>query len=110
MARQVKKISESSEDSKIQEGEATTIQEVLNERGKVHGDFAWNAYYSQTFKNLIKNSPNYNEFSYTQKEALDAICGKISRILSGNPDHPDHWRDISGYAELEFQQLMKEMQ
>jgi hypothetical protein len=25
---------------------------------------------------------------------------KMSRILCGNPNEPDHWRDIAGYATL----------
>jgi hypothetical protein len=33
-------------------------------------------------------------------EALEMICTKIARILSGNPNDPDHWKDIAGYAEL----------
>jgi hypothetical protein len=43
---------------------------------------------------------NYGQLSAVQKEALDMICSKISRILSGNPDFPDHWLDIEGYARL----------
>ena len=35
-----------------------------------------------------------------QRQALVAIVGKIARILSGDPNHPDHWDDIAGYAQL----------
>lgn len=35
-----------------------------------------------------------------QREALDMILAKIARIISGDPNHADHWRDISGYSQL----------
>ena len=28
------------------------------------------------------------------------ICHKIGRILNGDPDYGDSWRDIAGYALL----------
>lgn len=34
------------------------------------------------------------------KEALDMIVHKIGRILNGNPNYIDSFRDIAGYAEL----------
>lgn len=36
----------------------------------------------------------------TQLESLDLILTKIARILSGDPNEPDHWRDIEGYARI----------
>jgi hypothetical protein len=35
-----------------------------------------------------------------QKQALTAISGMVSRILSGGADNADHWHDIATYAEL----------
>jgi hypothetical protein len=35
-----------------------------------------------------------------QREALDMIAHKIGRILNGDPDYSDSWRDIAGYATL----------
>lgn len=28
------------------------------------------------------------------------ILHKCGRILSGDPNEPDHWRDIEGYARI----------
>jgi hypothetical protein len=42
-----------------------------------------------------------------QREALDYIAGKLSRILSGQPGHADHFRDIAGYAELAARECEK---
>jgi hypothetical protein len=33
-------------------------------------------------------------------ETLSMIAHKIGRIIAGNPEEPDHWRDIAGYAQL----------
>jgi hypothetical protein len=38
--------------------------------------------------------------SSTQLEALDMICSKLARIVCGDPNEPDHWHDIGGYAKL----------
>ena len=35
-----------------------------------------------------------------QEEALVHICTKMSRVVNGNNNHVDNWRDIAGYATL----------
>jgi hypothetical protein len=40
-----------------------------------------------------------------QVEALEMIAHKIGRILSGDPNHQDHWDDIAGYAKLVSERL-----
>lgn len=35
-----------------------------------------------------------------QIECLEMIAHKIGRILNGDPNYGDSWRDISGYATL----------
>jgi hypothetical protein len=42
----------------------------------------------------------------SQREALEMIAHKISRILAGDPHFADHWTDISGYARLVERQLL----
>ena len=74
--------------------------EVLTEREKTHGDFRDVAKLDQELKMLIYMSKNWQSLSDEHRVSLDMICHKISRILSGNPNEDDHWRDIAGYAEL----------
>jgi hypothetical protein len=83
------------------------IKDVLALRGNVHGEFRHNAVISQQLKDVIKRTKNYDALCSNQKEALDMICSKISRILSGDPDFPDHWLDIEGYARLVYNSLPK---
>jgi hypothetical protein len=38
--------------------------------------------------------------NHAQCEALEQIATKLARLLTGDPNHADHARDIAGYAEL----------
>ena len=73
---------------------------LLVERGKTHGDFADNAAISQGLKRIIHAPAALRNFSDVQKEALDMIALKLSRILSGQANFNGHWDDIAGYAKL----------
>lgn len=73
---------------------------LLTERGTTHGDFACNAIYGQELRGLFRSSPQWITMPPQHREALDMIATKVSRILSGQSEHEDHWSDISGYAEL----------
>jgi hypothetical protein len=72
---------------------------VLNERNKTHGNFSSNATLSQALKETIAIHTQ-TVLTAVQQEAIDMICLKLSRIVTGNPNEPDHWLDISGYADL----------
>lgn len=74
------------------------IEKVLEERGKTHGDFKFGSEVSQALKEIIAVSDA--DMADHQEEALDMICHKLARIVAGNPNEPDHWRDIAGYATL----------
>ena len=82
----------------------TDISETLEEREKTHGDYAEVASTAQAIKTYIAEAAA-GRLSATQHEALDMIASKIGRICSGNPNEPDHWRDIEGYARLVRERL-----
>jgi len=73
--------------------------ELLAERAKTHGDFALHAYITQELKRVMAEAGN-ELMTPAYREALDMIAHKIGRILAGNPNFPDHWDDIAGYARL----------
>lgn len=83
------------------------IDEILAEREKTHGDFKDHAKIAQRLKfTLREQSKDWQiDFSYTQQEALEMICHKIARIVAGDPNFADHWRDIAGYATLVADEL-----
>jgi hypothetical protein len=75
-----------------------TPEELIKERQNTHGDFRSNANISQMLKFVFRTQPSY--MNDRQKEALDMIALKLSRILSGHANFKDHWDDIAGYAKL----------
>lgn len=75
-------------------------QTLTNERKNQHGDWMAQAEKGFELKESMRASKNWNSLKPYQREALDMITVKISRILSGDPNHADHWDDIAGYAFL----------
>ena len=74
--------------------------ELLAERGETHGRFEDNARYGQMLRSQFRQSPGWEKATMVQREALDMIACKLSRILSGQPEHEDHWFDLAGYSTL----------
>jgi hypothetical protein len=84
------------------------IDSTLAERSSTHGSFVENAYDSQRLKRVVRRCNSYESMTLVQREALDMIMHKISRITCGNPHEPDHWLDIAGYAILVYKDLSNE--
>jgi hypothetical protein len=98
--------------------EATNINEILKERGKTHGDYTDHAAITQSLKHVITNrivfrgsNVRTSLLGYNLEadclETIDMIFHKIGRIVAGNPNVEDHWRDIAGYATLVADRLKK---
>lgn len=69
-------------------------------RLKSHGDFAESARISQGIKALLRSGRRWARMSAAKREAAEMEAFKLARIVSGDPDHRDHWRDVSGYGHL----------
>jgi len=82
-----------------------TFSKVSKARESEYGDFKDNAYVAQEMKTLSRNP----RFSRVQREALDQILSKISRLACGNPNHLDSWLDIANYATLAYKHTKKGM-
>lgn len=80
--------------------------DLVSERKKTHGDWAFNSFCIQMLKETVQKLLDYRKqnglgpLTAQQREALDMFCVKEGRIIAGNPDEPDHWDDIAGYALL----------
>ena len=85
-----------------------STSEILAERGKTHGDFGDNAEISEALMAVLARGPSYDLLTPTQVHALRMATHKMGRIVSGNPNEPDHWRDIAGYAELAADRIQPE--
>ena len=74
---------------------------VLEERGRIYGDFKDIAEVSQKIKNLYyinKTDDNINE--PVIDEGFEMIVHKLSRIINGGWFYIDNWKDLVGYAQL----------
>jgi hypothetical protein len=76
------------------------IDNVLADRQTTHGNYADTARTAQHLRGAMREGNNWSILTDTQRESLDMIAMKIARILSGDPQHADHWDDITGYARL----------
>lgn len=83
------------------------VQETLAERGKRYGDFADHAKIAQAIKAAMYSagSDKWGTLPDMHKQALETIADKIARILNGDPNYPDNWHDIQGYARLVEERL-----
>lgn len=73
---------------------------LLEEREATHGPWPQQALLARQFHQLAASAPRADAMNAQQREAIDMILTKVSRILCGDPSHVDHWNDIAGYALL----------
>ena len=80
---------------------------LLNEREKTHGNYADVACVAQALKFALAHGPT-EELPDVHRESLDMICVKMARIVCGDHNEIDHWRDCIGYAQLVLNHITKE--
>lgn len=76
------------------------INETLKERDKAYGSFTSTAICAQALKAVVDVHHTSHLMASDQIEAMQMICTKMARIITGNPNHTDSWYDIAGYAQL----------
>ena len=77
-----------------------SVEQILHDRGRTHGDFDEHATITQRLKQVMRDTPGWYNLSYAMRESLEMECHKNGRILAGDPDFRDHWDDKAGYAKL----------
>lgn len=82
------------------ERSAVTTNETLIERGKAHGNATDQFALAQHIKEVLRSGKNWESMTDQQIETLEMASTKLSRILTGDPNHLDHWKDCAGYFEL----------
>jgi hypothetical protein len=87
---------------------ALSLGHVLEKRNITYGDFETQGDIAQNLKQIVREL--WDELEPDQREALDMIMNKISRILNGSPNVVDSWDDIAGYALLISNRLRREVQ
>ena len=85
------------------------IKDLVEERGKQYGTFYDNAAVIQELKEVVlANSKDWYKLQPDVKQALEMICTKMGRIITGNPDNVDSWEDIAGYSVLVADRIKKD--
>ncbi len=81
---------------------ATGTEAILQERGNRYGSFDTHAEVTQTLKAIFRSKMGvaWDYLADDQKEGLEMIAHKLGRIINGDPNYGDSWRDIAGYAQL----------
>ena len=82
------------------------IDAITDERGRQYGDFTHQGVIAQDLKEYMREQDGWRRLKSHQKEALDMIAHKISRILNGDPQHRDSWVDIAGYAQITAERII----
>lgn len=77
-----------------------TVEKTLAERGSRYGSFETHASIAQSLQDVMRAQPGWNVLADDQRQALTVIADKIARVLNGDPNYPDNWHDIQGYAKL----------
>ena len=86
-------------------GKEIMIDKILEDRENTYGSFSHNATVTQGLKDYLRLGNSWKDMSSTQKEALEMVCHKMSRIVNGNPNYKDSWIDIQGFTELAIRDL-----
>ena len=85
----------------------SNVNETLEQRGEVYGNFSQGITLEAEILSLIKGR-YYDQYSRDMDEwcvvAISKIVMKLSR-LAVSPKHLDSWHDIAGYAVLVEQHL-----
>lgn len=76
-----------------------SVEKLLAERKSSHGDFVSAALTVQRMKDLLHAAPNWENMPAYQKEALEMVVHKMGRVLHGDNNFVDAYRDIIGYTQ-----------
>jgi len=78
------------------------ISALLAERQRTHGDFFTTSLIEQGIIEMMRlgAGQRWIDLPPTVRSALIHIATKMARIVSGDEQEPEHWKDIQGYAEL----------
>lgn len=81
---------------------SSKVSEILKERGSRYGTFQSNARLAQALKRAMRewNPEGWGRLDDSQKEALEMVAHKVSRIINGDPNYLDNYIDGAGYFEL----------
>lgn len=84
---------------------ALTTEGLIDTRQGVHGEFMENSRCTWEIMRALQDERNWSVLPDHMKHALYMVAHKMARVLAGNPEEPDHWDDMAGYATLVAQRI-----
>jgi hypothetical protein len=87
------------------EPDETNVDAILGERGNRYGTFESNAKTCQLLKNVLHSQEGWYRLSYVQREAVEMMMHKISRLVNGDATYLDTVIDIAGYNQLMLEHM-----
>jgi hypothetical protein len=87
------------------EPDETNVDQILGERGNRYGTFESNAKTCQLLKNVLHSQEGWYRLSYVQREAVEMMMHKISRLVNGDATYLDTVVDIAGYNQLMLEHM-----
>lgn len=81
------------------------IDKTLDERGTRYGKFKDQAMICQALKEVMQMTEGWDRLAPDQAEALEMIQHKVARVLNGDCNYIENFRDIAGYATLVSKRL-----
>lgn len=91
---------ETNDQTPDEDDDTPSVDDILDERGDRYGTFESNAKTCQLLKNVLHAQDGWYRLSYVQREAVEMIMHKISRLVNGDGTYLDTVVDISGYNQL----------
>lgn len=78
------------------------VDDILDDRGKRYGNYMAQTKIAEKIREALFAAlvDQVKLLQPDQSDALHMIAVKLSRIVNGDPDYADNWRDIAGYATL----------
>lgn len=78
----------------------TDINRILEERDSRYGGIIENATIGMDLVETMMATEGWKKLEPEMKYSMIMIAFKLSRVLAGDPNYDDNWKDISGYATL----------
>lgn len=77
-----------------------SVDAILDERGSRYGNYMTLATIAEGLWVILADALENKQVAADQANALHMICCKMARIVNGDPNYADSWRDVAGYATL----------
>jgi hypothetical protein len=81
------------------------VSGLITERERTVGDFTEQSEVIEYTLEIWMGARNWGRLAPFQKQALRMLLHKVGRVLVGDPNEVDHWRDGEGYLRLARQRL-----